>query len=390
MTALCLAILMMVCTVGEKDVAKAAVDYSSLATNLPLNGMWSGEYWMTDTDKEDYYRITIPSDGKLTIKVMSYMWGVEWELYTQDWSNRVDYVYHYISGSDTAPSTDEHSCVLSAGTYYMKVYSYSTGRYKMYGQFASYNVTDQGANSYDSPLNLGINTQMTGAITQTDKEDWYRLNVATTGNYSVKITAYAHFYYKLYNWDLSKQIADTSTGYGKELTPDTRTWDHTLSAGTYYIKLSGDSGKYLLSWAALTPANCTHSYESSYAYATYLSRGYTLHTCSKCGHTYKDSYTSKLVLGQASINYLTTGKGKITVNYWGVSYADGFQIRYSRNKNFKSGTKIVKTKSAVSGTRTLAKLGRRKRYYVQMRAYKKVGNKTVYGKWSSKKSAKVK
>ncbi|MCM1245139.1 MAG: hypothetical protein NC293_05775 [Roseburia sp.] len=391
MTALCLAVLMMVCTVGETDVAKAAVDYSSLATDLPLNGIWSGEYWMTDTDKEDYYRITIPSDGKLTFKVMSYMSDIEWGLYTQDWSNQLHGTSWFgIYGTDTTPTTEEYSYSLSAGTYYLKVYTGNTGRYKMYGAFTSYNTTDAGANSYDSPLNLGEGVPVTGAITDTDKEDWYRINVPATGSYTVKITAYTHVDYNLYNWDLSKEITDSSTGYGEELTPDTKTWDYILSAGTYYIKISYGTGKYILSWSALTPENCTHSYESSSVYATYLSRGYTLHTCTKCGHQYKDNYRSKLVLGQASINYLVAGKRKITVNHWGVSYADGFEIRYSRNKKFKTGTKIIKVKGGSFGKRTLKKLSRRKRYYVQMRAYKKVGSKTVYGKWSAKKSVKVK
>lgn len=392
MTALCLAMLMVVCTVGEKNVTKAAVDYSNLATNLPLNGMWSGDYWMTDTDKEDYYRITIPSDGKITLKFMSYLDDLEWELYTNDWSEKLASDTWGIYGTDIAPKTEEYGFALSAGTYYIKVDSWKAGRYKVYAGFTSYNATDIGANSYDSPLGLGINTQVTGAITKTDHEDWYRLNVANTGNYTVKLTAYMYLNYKLYNWDLSKEIQSTSTGYGKESEPDTCSWDYTLSAGTYYIKIgnSYDTGKYLLSWSALTPANCTHKYETSTVYATYLSRGYTLHTCTKCGNKYKDNYTGKLVLGQASINYLITGKRRITVNYWGISNADGFQIRYSRNKKFKTGTKIVKTKSGTSGTRTLKKLSRRKRYYVQLRAYKKVSGKTVYGKWSARKSIKVK
>ncbi len=391
MITLCLVVLMMACMIGEKNVAKAAVDYSNLAIDLPLSGMWSGDYWVTDTDKEDYYRIIIPSDGKITLKFMSYLNGLRWDLYTSDWSENLASEGR-IYGTDIAPKTEEYGFALSAGTYYIKVNSWNAGRYKMYVGFTGYSATDAGANSYDSPLGLGIDTQVTGAITKTDHEDWYRLNVPTTGNYTVKLTAYMHLYYKLYNWDLSKEIQSTSTGYGKESEPDTCTWDYTLSAGTYYIKISNsyDTGKYLLSWSALTPENCTHDYKSSYVSATYVNRGYTLYTCSKCGHSYRGNYTNKLMLGQGSIAYLTAGRQKVVVGYWGVSNADGFQIRYSRNSKFKKSTKIVKVKSGYTGKRTLKKLAGKKRYYVQIRAYKKVGGKTVYGKWSVKKSVKVK
>lgn len=146
-------------------------------------------------------------------------------------------------------------------------------------------------------------------------------------------------------------------------------------------------GKYFLSWSALTQQNCSHDYDSTYVDATYLSQGYRLHTCKNCGHQYKDEFSSKKVLNQVSYPYASAGKRKMTVSFWSVSDADGYQIRYSTNKKFKKAVKLVKTKST---RKTIKKLKRRKKYYVQIRAYKKVQGKTVYGKWSAKKSAKIK
>lgn len=66
----------------------------------------------------------------------------------------------------------------------------------------------------------------------------------------------------------------------------------------------------------------------------------------------------------------------------------GYQVSYSTKKNFKSA-KTVKVKKA-SKACTLKKLKSKKKYYVRIRAYKKVGKSYLYGAWSKAKSTKVK
>lgn len=390
--AMCLVIAMMVTMLVPNYVAKAATDYSSLAADLPLNGAWSGDYLFTETQKEAYYRVTIPADGKFTLKVMSYMENFDWKLYNQDWSKEYDYgSVRY--GTETAPKTKEYSYGLSAGTYYIAVNGYYTGRYRMYGAFTNWNTTDQGADSFDSPMNLPMSTQVTGAITKTDTEDWYRITVPVSGAYSIKITGYGDVNYHFYNSDLSKEIDHSNWDIdGSETAPDTQTYDYTLSAGTYLIKLVNEysQSRYTLTWYNLTPANCTHEYQDTYIGATYLAKGYTQHTCKKCGHTYRDNYSAKKTLSQGSIYSLVSGKKKLVLTYLSIYEADKLQIRYSRDKKFKKGVKTVKVKNVSYGRKTIKKLSRRKRYYVQVRGYKKVGNKTVYGKWSLRKSVKIK
>ena len=78
-------------------------------------------------------------------------------------------------------------------------------------------MTNQGADSYDSPKVLPLNQTVTGAITETDEVDWYRLNVSNSGNYVIDITGYLHrVYFILYNQDLSKEIDTNQWLYGKE------------------------------------------------------------------------------------------------------------------------------------------------------------------------------
>lgn len=73
----------------------------------------------------------------------------------------------------------------------------------------------------------------------------------------------------------------------------------------------------------------------------------------------------------------------------GALYIDGYQIQYSRNKNF-SNAKSVKVKGYSKTTHTIRKLKRRKNYYVRIRTYAKVGNKTYYSNWSSRKRVRTK
>lgn len=54
----------------------------------------------------------------------------------------------------------------------------------------------------------------------------------------------------------------------------------------------------------------------------------------------------------------------------------------------KHTTKTVSVKSRTK--KTITKLKSKKRYAFRVRAYKKVGKRVVYGKWSTRKTVKIK
>ena len=112
-------------------------------------------------------------------------------------------------GTATSPVTRSTDCSLSKGVYYLKVNPAwnRTGKYKLNASFTSYNTNDAFAISYDSPQELSLNSSVTGAITETDKEDWYCIHIHTSKNYLYRLTTYCRMYFKLYNEDLSKEIA---------------------------------------------------------------------------------------------------------------------------------------------------------------------------------------
>ncbi len=101
----------------------------------------------------------------------------------------------------------------------------------------------------------------------------------------------------------------------------------------------------------------------------------------------KKSGKNKLTVSWTDVtSYYVNGEKKTSAE--DVSAVDGYQIRYSTNKKFKSGVKKVKV-AAGKNQRVLKKLTKGKTYYVQMRSYKKVDGKTVWGAWSTKKKIKL-
>lgn len=82
------------------------------------------------------------------------------------------------------------------------------------------------------------------------------------------------------------------------------------------------------------------------------------------------------------------GSKKLTVSWKKDSRADGYQIQYSTSSKFKKATTVTCSKKTAKTT--IKKLKSGKKYYVCIRAYKKIGGKKYYGSYSKGKSVKVK
>lgn len=359
--------------VSWKDTTVKAAGETN-AVLLPITGTWSQYYYITNYVNEQWFKIEVPSDGKVEIKLM-HCSGVSWEVYTQNLDKKVSDGGSN-SGTELSPVTDSKSEVLSKGTYYIKVFEWDNhmgsrggeGKYRINVLYENYNTTDGNAISYDMPQQYEIGTSVMGAITVTDLQDWYCFRVPKNAELKFNFIHYFGIQADLYNQDLTS-IADWYMSSGEENSPQSDKYVKTLSMGVYYLKISesnngmgsfGGNGKYSFS------ININSSEKEI-----------------------KNSDDVSASASELQITYLQCKKQKNTIklNWNWVMNADGYQIRYSTNKKFKSGVKVTKTKST---RKTIKKLKRRKKYYVQIRAYKKVQGKTVYGKWSAKKSAKIK
>ncbi|NBH14367.1 hypothetical protein D3Z36_09320 [Lachnospiraceae bacterium] len=100
---------------------------------------------------------------------------------------------------------------------------------------------------------------------------------------------------------------------------------------------------------------------------------------------------------KAVLNSVKAIKGtKLTVKWKKDTKASGYEVQYCLKKNFKSGVKKADIKKSKTSSKTIKKgLKKNKRYYVRIRAYKKVKVNQkftkLYGPWSKvRRSGKVK
>ncbi len=133
----------------------------------------------------------------------------------------------------------------------------------------------------------------------------------------------------------------------------------------------------------------THSFKTTTVKPTYEKAGYTLHTCS-CGYSYKSDFKAKLTVPATSIKKLTTGKKSVTVSFNKVKNVSGYQLQFSTSKNFDKNKKTVTLSNPKTAKRTVKNLKSKKKYYVRIRTYKKVGKKIYYSAWSKAKTVKTK
>ncbi len=107
----------------------------------------------------------------------------------------------------------------------------------------------------------------------------------------------------------------------------------------------------------------------------------------------------KIVPKGTSVSKLVKAKKAFTVKWKKPSKANlkqttGYQVRWSASKKFTKKTTKTKTVKATtsSGKKCqlkVSKLKAGKKYYVQVRTYKKAGGKTYYSSWSKAKAVKT-
>lgn len=130
-------------------------------------------------------------------------------------------------------------------------------------------------------------------------------------------------------------------------------------------------------------------------------KDYTLSRVTKCVAIGKHTVTIKgtgaykgsvslsfdIVPKKVSVSKLIAGTKKFTVNLASApTNVDGAKICYSTKKTFASSKTVTSAKGAKA--KAVSGLTKGKTYYVKVRFYKKVGNKTYYGAWSTVKKVK--
>lgn len=413
---------------------QAAISYVPLS----LNNSWvSGT--ISKADEVDYYSVRLDKAGWLTVDYQglsvkdSYIEIYNYEL-TKKYCEKEVY-----TSSDTSPLNHTDCLALEPGTYAIKIHSYgdNVGGYRVRASFKFANNNESTNNdSFQTAQTLNLNQTIMGFLSEDDEVDFYKINVQDTKSVRIIQTKYTHCHFQIWDKDYINIEENKCQGFFgtplcdcSEETPTTYVYEETLKQGTYYIKIyKGYTGRYSIKYeekvlakninvsgnkvvtagrsfnlkAKVFPSNTTDKtvewksgntwiadVDSETGKVTTYRAGKVNITVSAQDGSNTTKVISVIVLPRkmnAPSGYKKSKK-KAYIYWSSESGVSGYQIQYSKNKSFKSAKTKKVSKNATSTT--ISKLSKKK-YYVRVRGYVKVGKKYYYGAWSKKKVINMK
>lgn len=173
------------------------------------------------------------------------------------------------------------------------------------------------------------------------------------------------------------------------------TWKKVPGAAAYRVFCKVGSGGWKKVADTTSTSLLAKTSNGKTALATGTKYSFSVRCVLKKGST---AYTSKQSAGKAAVYVASTtlssakseASRQVTVRWKKVTKASGYQIQYSKKKNFSSPAKTLPIKGGGKVAGKLSSLTGGKTYFVRVRAYRVVGGKTYYAAWSAAKRVKVK
>lgn len=214
---------------------------------------------LTEKGGSDYYKITVPEAGTLTITYQGLGIGYSWfYLYDEDISERYKQSSIVNNTSETNPKTQDMAVDLQKGTYQVRVAGHAgdcTGTYRLKASFEPIGSNEVEPNdTYQTAMPLAGTQKITGFLPVNEEQDFYRFVLTKDTMVDIK-------YINHYNGGLPKPGVDGIIAvYDENYQEVDRTrpindqyeFCEMLSAGTYYIKVTkfyGGSGMYILQYS---------------------------------------------------------------------------------------------------------------------------------------------
>ena len=247
------------------------------------------------------YKITLSSAGTLTISCQGHdIRYTHFTLQNEELEDDFTFIEESVwDSSEETPKTNTQSRVLEKGIYYLSVKGYyndSKGRYRVKAAFkpAGNNETEPN-NTFQQAMELPANKTITGLISdrKQDNFDFYKIQVPS--GQKITISYQGRIDYSTYSvWDKDYNLIKEETVWGaSEESPVSNTFEDTLSAGIYYIKVvpyyDSGTGRYTISW---TGSNITAAPTASAAASTTAAAAVTAPK--------KTEKTDKIVKGNGS------------------------------------------------------------------------------------------
>ncbi len=319
---------------------------------------------LTLNDENDIYAFTIPTSGTVQVTSQADCDALEYNMY--DTKGDVVVTSSQSRNQITNSINYSYSIPLNSGTYYLEMKRGKTGSYSFKVDFASAyeSFPETGADDYltgANPINLGVTYSgqiayknqgvkfYNGSSYMAKDVDYYVFNVFQGGAITINVSSQSDLRAEIYDdQGNSQRWIDSSKveSLGRYDINETLN----MMPGTYYLSIRGDSGNY--------------SFQVS-------------------------QYVAPKSVARVSISKAKSKKKhSITLNWKKVEGASGYQIQYSKYKNFR-GKKSLWVGSTIN-KKTIRSLKSKKKYYVRVRAYTISNSQFIYGKFSKARKVKVK
>jgi hypothetical protein len=214
---------------------------------------------ISTTDTDDYYKLVLPTSGKLNIDADFNFKSVDLYLYNSvgagfaaSGSNK-EYIWHEWESGSADTVSENSNIYLNSGTYYFRVKKSSSyiGNYSFTITFTSTgettNETSGGSNNtLGTASPAALNTIVKGQISADDTLDYYKFTLATSGKVSLSAALDMRTYINnIYVYDANgNQIWRKSGSYSDATEKTTLNFVTYLNSGTYYLAIENGPSDY--------------------------------------------------------------------------------------------------------------------------------------------------
>ncbi len=402
---------------------------------LSLNGQFT-EGRIEAEGEADFFSVTIPSDGWLTITYQG--WDIVdgyFALWSEDLTTCL-YEHEVYYSSNDNPKTYTDVTAVESGNYFVKVYGCGsrTGGYYLRGSFeAAGNTEKDGNDAWASAMTLNCDQQVRGFFSWQDRSDFYKFSVTKNCTIQLILNSRVHeMYMSVWNSDFIQVVRELDLYYASEKDPKTGTLELNLDPGVYYVKCvpsGGNTGRYELKWK-LAPTKVTaitiagnrniHVGES-----TQLTGSVVPSNANNKTLTWSSSNTNVAVvnpntgkvtgkgIGSACITARATddseksaevivcvgakkmsspkasakGKKKVQLKWKQQNGVEKYQVQLSKKKSFKKAKTWAFDRYTTSAIKKVASKGT---WYFRVRGVTTIEGAPFYGEWSKPKKVRVK
>ena len=231
---------------NEDYLEKETNNEPETATPMTLNKYYTG---FTDINSDDYYKITTPSTGKLTIRgsyssnvALSYFLLNSKHEVIEDWE---------VDPDETEDVDDIFTVGVAAGTYYVLVThnyeedEYANEYYTTQAKFVADNYTEKEKNETTTTATpYALKRAFNGILSWKTDIDTYKLTMPATANVTLNMSQAPYTAFKAVLVNSKNQVVKTfytKTGMSNNVSLGSIN----LTKGTYFLKVSHYKGDYV-------------------------------------------------------------------------------------------------------------------------------------------------